>query len=495
MMKEIGYIVLIVYVVMMLWLLIGALAQLQLMWYARKQKTRKPLSLPEQLPFVSIQLPVYNEQHVIAELFDSLAGLDYPKNLFEIQVLDDSNDETSFVIDRKVAELSALGFNISVVRRTNREGYKAGALQYGLPFCKGELIAIFDADFRPPKHFLASIIPHFNDQEIGLVQARWGHINHRQNFLTTIQSYLLDMHFEVEQQGRHNAGYFINFCGTAGVWRKQCISDAGRWDGTVLSEDLDLSYRAQLKGWKMVFDKNIEVPALLPDNVPAFKVQQFRWTKGIAQTACKLLKDVWRLPASFSKKLHGSFHLLGSLTFVCLFINAVLSVPLLILRNTYSEFILLTNLTAIGAINLLILAYLYYKSSTEQLNKAARFTTNYPLFLVVYLALSVQNSIAVLQGLAGMKSAFIRTPKNASNSSNKNYVAKTNNWIMLMEALLLVYFLTAIGLSFYFGDYFLLLFFMLMSCGLSILLFQPNLSSVKKAQVSRSGLSLSYKTA
>ncbi|RYZ29787.1 MAG: glycosyltransferase, partial [Chitinophagaceae bacterium] len=417
--------------------------------------------------------PVYNEKYVVDELLETLAQLDYPKNLFEIQVLDDSTDETSFILDSKATQLRNQEIDISIVRRKSRKEFKAGALQYGMLQAKGELIAIFDADFRPPVNFLKSMIVHFKNEKVGLVQARWGHLNREQNFLTQIQTYLLDMHFLVEQSGRYNAGYFINFCGTAGIWRKECIADAGGWDGTVLSEDLDLSYRAQLNGWTIVYDKEIEVPAQLPAVVEAFKIQQFRWTKGMAQTAKKTLRKVVNQPLSFGKKVHSIFHLMGSFTFVCLFINALLTVPLLLLRSSYPEFIQLTNYTAIGALNLAALAYLYYNSNDSIKKNKLGFLLNYPLFVIVYLAMSAQNSVAVLQGLFGIRSPFVRTPKFENGSSGANiYISQKINWITVFETCLLAYFFYGIGLSIFLEDYFMLMFFLMISAGLLVLVYQ-----------------------
>ena len=469
-MKAIGYVLYGIYVLTILWLLLTAFIQLHLLWHSRRQKNKSRRTLSS-LPFVSVQVPVYNERFVIEGLLRSLAELDYPKDRYEIQVLDDSTDDTTTIVDNVAAELKQQGYDISVVRRTNRQGFKAGALQHGLTFCKGELVAIFDADFRPPQNFLHLLLPYFDDENVGLAQARWGHLNREQNFLTRIQTYLLDMHFGVEQEGRFKAGYFINFCGTAGIWRKQCIV-AGGWDGTVLSEDLDLSYRAQLKGWKIIFDKEVIVPAQLPAVVEAFKIQQFRWTKGIAQIAKKTLRSVWYMHLPFSKKLHGVAHLLGSFTFVCLFVNAVLTVPMLQLRIAYEEFIPLTNLTAIGVINLAALAYLYYASAEDRPRKAISFLLNYPVFVVIYLAMSVQNTVAVLQGFMGMQSPFVRTPKADTTGLQNAYVQRKVNWISVLEMTLLLYFLYGIGLSMHYSDYFLLSFFVLMVAGLSILLYQ-----------------------
>ena len=471
-MKEIGYVIYAVYMCCTFWLLLTALLQFHLFWLSRKTTFKEPGVVGKFSPFVSIQVPVYNERYVIEDLLRCLASLDYPKDLFEIQVLDDSNDETSSIIDRVAAELRLRQTDISVVRRPTRTGYKAGALQYGLSACKGSFIAIFDADFRPSPDFLKRLLPHFSDNNVGLVQAKWGHQNIGQNFLTRIQSYLLDMHFKVEQAGRYQAGYFINFCGTAGIWRKQCITEAGGWDSNMLSEDLDISYRAQLKGWKMVFDQQVEVPAQLPAVMEAFRIQQFRWTKGIAQTARKMLASVKALPLPAGKKTHSYFQLLSSFTFVSIFINALLSVPLLLLRNWYPEFITLSEYTMIAALNLVALTFIYYQSAGKTSGSLKDFILHYPLFLIVYLAMSVQNSMAVLQGLSGMKSPFVRTPKTGRNAAAHAYVDKKIGWINYLEMSVLAYFLFAIYLSFHLDDYFLLPFFIMFAWGLIILIYQ-----------------------
>ena len=467
----IGYVLYGVYIISTFWLFLTVLAQLHLLWHSRKERGKRLQSSADVLPSVSIQVPVYNEKYVIEGLLQSLTELNYPQHLFEIQVLDDSTDETAGIIDEQVAIIKQRGFAISVLRREIREGYKAGALQQGLPECKGELIAIFDADFRPQTDFLRSLIPHFKDSTVGLVQARWGHLNQEQNFLTRIQTYLLDMHFTVEQEGRFNAGHYVNFCGTAGIWRKQCIVESGGWDGSILSEDLDLSYRAQLKGWRLIYDKDVVVPAQLPVSVEAFKVQQFRWSKGMAQIAKKTMHHVWQAQVPLKKKLHGTFHLLGSVTFVCLYINALLTVPLLQLRHIYPQFITLTNYTAVGAVNLAALAYLYYTSAESGPKKNFQFLLNYPLFVIVYLALSVQNAVAVIQGFAGLRSPFVRTPKIDISAPQNSYRQKNIGWIARLEVGLLVYFMYGIGLSFYYEDFFLLFFFVLMCSGLVILLY------------------------
>jgi cellulose synthase/poly-beta-1,6-N-acetylglucosamine synthase-like glycosyltransferase len=487
-MIEVGYVVVGLYVLVSIWLLVVALMQIHLLWHAGKNKKKADGTLPRHLPFVSVQVPVYNERYVIEELLYCLSRLDYPKHLYEIQVLDDSTDDTSSIIDHAAAQLKKQSVGVHVVRRNSRAGYKAGALQHGLPLCKGELIAIFDADFRPPAHFIKSLLPHFLQQQVGLVQARWGHLNRDENNLTQLQSILLDTHFTIEQNGRYQAGYFINFCGTAGIWRKECIADAGGWDGAILSEDLDLSYRAQLKGWKIVFEKDVVVPAEVPPVVEAFKVQQFRWTKGIAQTARKTLQGVWKSSFPFSKKLHSFFQLASSFVFVCLLFNALLTLPLLVLRQYDTRFVELTDYTAICGLNLVLLTIIYYQGVKKAGNQKG-FFFYYPIFIVVYLAMSVQNTVAVLEGILGKRSPFVRTPKlSATGTKNNSYLNNTINWLVFFEMACFIYFFSGIVLSFYYADYFLLLFFFMMCSGLLILLY-PTLSAIRFIHPSGNNLS------
>ena len=471
-MKEAGYVVFGIYVLLTAWLLLSSFLQWRLWRHARKNKNKIPrlLSMGE-LPFVSIQVPVYNERYVVEGLLDALSCLNYPRQLYEVLVLDDSTDETTQLIQQKAEVLRSNGLDVRIIRRKNRNGYKAGALQESLSICKGSLIAIFDADFRPAPDFLSSLLPNFTDPAVGLVQARWTHLNPDQNFLTRIQSYLLDTYFAVEQAGRQAAGYFTNFCGTAGIWRRQCIEEAGGWDGTILSEDLDLSYRAQLKGWKVVYDAETTVPAELPADVEAFKIQQARWTKGIVQTFRKNGKAVASADMRFSKKVHAFFHLLSSFVFPCLFINSVLAVPLLFLRQAYPEFILLTNAAAIGGLNLILLTAVFYQGVKVTGNNG-QFFRYYPVFLLVYMGLSVQNTIAVLQGLFGHRSAFVRTPKYAHNKASATaYFSPHKNGSFVFELLMLLYFLGGISISLYLNDWFFMLLFLMMACGIGIIVF------------------------
>ncbi|RYZ56821.1 MAG: glycosyltransferase [Chitinophagaceae bacterium] len=469
-MKELGFVLFGLYGLLMLWLLANALIQLDLWRLSRRKKIVKPGPLFTDYPLVSIQVPVYNEKYVVEGLLDCLARLEYPTDKLEIIVLDDSTDETIRLVDRKAELLQAQGFNIKAIRRKDRKGYKAGALQESLSYCSGEFIAIFDADFRPAPTYLIDMLPYFTAPDIGLVQARWGHLNQDQNFLTRIQSFLLDTHFSIEQAGRYNADLYLNFSGTAGIWRKACIIDAGGWDGAVLSEDLDLSYRAQLNGWKISYVHDIVVPAELPSTLDAFKVQQARWTKGIVQVCRKSGRKLALASLPAGKKIHSFFHLTSSFVFPCLLFSSLLTFPLLLLRNHDPFFITVTNFAAVGGINLVLLTLVFYQGNKA--NSEGKFWLYYPVFMVVYMALSVQNTLSVLEGIFGKASPFIRTPKYASNAAaTTSYFLKKGNHTLVAEIFLFLYFLGGIAASIYLQDYFYMLLFLFMLSGLGILLF------------------------
>lgn len=463
-----GVVCLIFYMACCTWFFAGSIVQLHLLWKSRKKEQKKDSSLlPLHLPAVTIQVPVYNERYVISRLLHALGQIDYPLALLEIQVLDDSNDDTSEIIRKDAAILRAKGIDITIIRRRTRSGFKAGALQEGLPLCKGELIAIFDADFIPARDFIRRLIGYFNDPQVGGVQGRWQHTNLDQNTLTKVQAFLLDTHFTLEQAGRSAAGYFMNFNGTAGMWRKKCIIDCGGWNGDILSEDLELSYRAQLSGWKFKYDDHVAVPAELPADMDAFKTQQFRWAKGMAQTAMKHLQQVWKAPVRLSKKLHAVFHLLGSVSFLAVMGNIILALPLLAGRHFIDGYHQLTTFVLLTGITLPMICVYYYFGTASTFSRRV-FWTYLPAFLVMYMALSVQNSIAVLQGLSGYASPFIRTPK--SSVKRNTYVQSKWTAINNMELLTAVYLCIGIVLSVAWRDAFFLLFFIMALTGLVILL-------------------------
>ena len=458
-----------------------SLSQLNLVYLFRKAKRKGRLpdqpELPDnyEYPMVTVQLPVYNELYVVERLIDAVASFDWPKDRFEVQVLDDSNDETVEVIAQKVAEWQAKGIDIAQVRRTDRKGFKAGALQYGITIAKGEFFAIFDADFVPEQDFLKKTVPHFEkDEKIGVVQSRWGHLNQEYSMLTKLQAFGLNTHFFVEQNGRSSGRHFLNFNGTAGVWRKSCILDAGGWKADTLTEDLDLSYRAQLNGWQIFYVSNTVAPAELPAAMGAIKSQQYRWTKGAAETSRKLLPKVLKAPLPIATKFHATFHLLNSAIFICIVITAMLSVPVLFIRNLSSGWQLLINVSTIfllGYVFLIIFYWNGFKEEKESFWKTLKeFVPQMFMLLSVFLGLSIHNAVAVIEGLIGKKTPFVRTPKfnitkKEGGWKNNKYFSRKINPLTLLEGLLSLYFISGLGLAFYFNDFALMPFHILLSLG------------------------------
>jgi cellulose synthase/poly-beta-1,6-N-acetylglucosamine synthase-like glycosyltransferase len=437
--------------------------------------------IPEnEYPFVTIQLPVYNEQYVVERLIDAVCAIDYPHNKFEIQVLDDSSDESIDIAANKIEEYQKKGIQIYHLRRAERKGFKAGALEYGLKTSKGEYIVIFDADFTPQPDFLRKTIPYFiNDEKIGVVQAKWEHLNKNYSMLTKIQAFALDMHFTIEQQGRNAAGYFINFNGTAGVWRRKAIEDAGGWKSDTLTEDLDLSYRAQLQGWKFKYVEGVKAPAELPTDMNALKSQQFRWNKGGAETAKKIGINVMRAELPLRVKIHAIAHLFNTTNYIFIFITAILSVPLLFIKNHYIEFDYF-RYASIFIIGSIAIACSYY-ISTMYIEKTVKKTmavyfTRFPVFLAITMGLSLHNAWAVFRGWIGQRTDFVRTPKFnliASNDlwKNKKYVITKINPITYLEGVFTLYFLTGIIMGFYYKDYGLLPFHILAFSGFALIFY------------------------
>jgi cellulose synthase/poly-beta-1,6-N-acetylglucosamine synthase-like glycosyltransferase len=426
-----------------------SLIQLDLVRNFRKKKNNSNSEKSGLFPKVTIQLPVYNERYVVERLIDRCAQLDYPKDLFDIQVLDDSTDQSVELIQKRVCYWKERGIRIEQIRRPVREGFKAGALAYGTKMTDAEFIAIFDADFLPEHDFLKRTIPHFRDPETGVVQTRWQHLNKNYSMLTRLQAFALDAHFTVEQTGRNKAGHFINFNGTAGVWRKSCIESSGGWSSDTLTEDLDLSYRAQLSGWKFVYLSQVGAPAELPASMAALKSQQYRWTKGAAECARKNLLQVWRSKLPLSTKLHASFHLMNSFLFVAVIITSILSVPLLDMKVRIPELSVVFLLGSAFLLSLIFLSLFYWVSHRslreEQGGRAFDFVWQFPAFLAVSMGMSLHNSIAVIQGYIGRPSPFVRTPKfdligRTGNWKGKSYNISRIGWVTLMEFILTAYF-------------------------------------------------------
>ncbi|MDX2285765.1 MAG: glycosyltransferase [Bacteroidia bacterium] len=477
------YVVLGMYLVALTLTVIYGFGQLHLvitfLRYRKRYRSEPPLSGDENLPFVTIQLPLYNEMYVAERLLDCMAAMDYPRDRFEVQVLDDSTDETVGIVARKVAELQAQGLQIEQVRRPNRTGFKAGALGYGLDFAKGEFIAIFDADFMPRPNFLRATLSNFTDPRIGVVQARWEHLNQDYSLLTEAQAFSLDAHFTVEQFSRHVGGLYMNFNGTAGVWRKQCILDAGGWESDTLTEDLDLSYRAQLKGWKFRYVDEVGAPAELPAEMGAIKSQQYRWMKGGAEVARKMLRTLWKSDAPLVRKIHGSMHLLSSSVFILVLLLGATSVPLLYLKHEVfagrMDFLILPVALLLGSfVTLSVMYFMTFLHREGDFNSALRrFLLNFVPFLSLSMGLSLHNSIAVIQGYLGKKTPFIRTPKfNLQNRKDKwqkvEYKTRKVEPTVYGELILMLYFTFGIVLCFRFKDYSIMPFMLMEMLGFAV---------------------------
>ena len=464
----------IIYGCFLSFILLYSIVQLSLtVIYKRNSKQSSSNQEPatEEWPSVTVQLPVYNELYVIERLIDSVAALEYPADKLEIQVLDDGNDESVEVAAKCVAKWQKEGLNIKHVRRPERVGYKAGALAYGLQFTQGEYTAIFDADFVPRKDFLLRTMPYFIDPSIGVVQTRWEHLNEDYSVLTRLQAFGLDAHFTVEQRGRNAGGHFINFNGTAGVWRNACIEDAGGWQHDTITEDLDLSYRAQMKGWKFKYLEEIGSPAELPAEMNALKSQQFRWTKGAAECAVKNLPAVLRTRGlGMSTKIHAIFHLMNSFIFLCVLGAACLSLPILLVKVNSNQYDLVFNLATVFLFSFFVLAYFYWVSRKSKGDSFGRFLRDFPMFLSMSMGLSLHNSIAVLEGYMGKKTPFVRTPKFAIQKSkgswrDKKYRALKANPITVIEALFTFYFIGGVALGIYHQEYGLLPFHLMLALG------------------------------
>lgn len=470
---------LILYILPILFIAMYSIAQLELLTKYVKQKKEGQELVPElkEYPIVTVQLPIYNELYVIERLIDRACEFDYPKDKLEIQVLDDSTDETVDIVSNKVRFYKEKGFDIQHIRREDRKGYKAGALHEATQYAKGEFLAIFDADFLPRKDFLLETIPHFQSDNIGVVQTRWVHLNQDYSLLTKAQAFALDAHFSIEQTGRNSANHFINFNGTAGVWRKSCIHDTGGWQADTLTEDLDLSYRAQLNGWKFKYLEDLESPAELPITMTAIKSQQFRWTKGAAEVSKKLLWKVLKSDLPFATKFHAFFHLLNSSVYIPIFLVGILSIPVLLVKNQNPILNDIFKYAGFLLISLVILGVSYYVSlmQDKRLNKfktSLKFLYLFPSFLAFSMGLSLHNMIAVLEAYFGKKSAFIRTPKfnieklSGTYKGNK-YSIKKLSPLLLIEFLLALYFAYGLYKAFVFTDFSLFHFHLLLFVGYS----------------------------
>jgi cellulose synthase/poly-beta-1,6-N-acetylglucosamine synthase-like glycosyltransferase len=478
-MWEIGIIIL--YSVSVFFVILFSIGQLALLFKFFKNRNKKHQQLKTIfLPKVTVQLPLYNERFVIGRLLDAVALLNYPKEKLEIQVLDDSTDDTISICSAKINELQNEGFNIHHIKRTDRTGYKAGALQEGLLIAEGEFLAIFDADFIPEPDFLLKALPYFTKPNIGLVQTRWGHINGNQSWLTRAQELGLNGHFIIDQEGRDKSGLFINFNGTAGIWRKSCIIDAGGWQYDTLTEDLDLSYRAQMKGWKLCYCPHIITPAELPFLLNAVRTQQFRWIKGGIETSKKIVADLWRSELSLNVKIFGSFHLLSNYVYLFILLSSVLSVPAMFVKNLDPGFDLFFKLNALFfSVFIINFSYCLTTIWTEKSSFAGalkEIIQVFPIAILVSLGMSYHNSTAIFEGVIGKKTAFIRTPKfmveNGKSKPGSNQYLGSNSILKeLPEIILFLYFLFAVFAGIYFRDFGFIPYHLIMLSGFGLILY------------------------
>jgi cellulose synthase/poly-beta-1,6-N-acetylglucosamine synthase-like glycosyltransferase len=419
--------------------------------YFRYYKWVKPApipSLPDPLPVVTIQLPVYNERYVVERLIEAVCRLDYPKDRLEIQVLDDSTDDTTEILRERIAGLKNFGFSIEHVRRQDRTGYKAGALAAGLACARGEFLAIFDADFVPPVDFLQKTLPHFHNPAIGMVQTRWGHLNENYSLLTWIQSIFLDGHFLIEHTARNRSGAFFNFNGTAGIWRRHAITSSGGWQHDTLTEDLDLSYRAQMKGWKFMYLPEVVCPAELPVDINAFKTQQNRWTMGAIQTAKKMLPTIWRAPLPLMVKVEATFHLTACVGYL---LAAALSVllPLSLYFRARNHWPITGAVEGTALAATTISLFIFYAICQKDLHTDWKIRLrNLPLMMSVGIGICLSNAKAVLQGFSPRQFEFRRTPKYSVVKKDRSWKKKTyrsrNPLAAFVEVAFAVYFLGAV---------------------------------------------------
>lgn len=415
--------------------------------YAHRRPPQPPM--PAEWPQVTIQLPLYNEKYVVERLLATVAQMDYPRDRLEIQVLDDSTDDTTELARAAVERYAAVGVPITYFHRRRRTGYKAGALAAGLARARGAFVAVFDADFLPPQDFLRRTVPHFADPKLGMVQTRWTYINRNYSLLTRVQAMLLDGHFVLEHGGRWRAGLFFNFNGTAGIWRRAAIEDAGGWEHDTLTEDTDLSYRTQLRGWKFLYLPEVECPSELPVEMSAFKSQQARWSKGLIQSAKKILPLMWRAPVPWRVKLEAFYHLTGCVSYPLMVALSLLLLPAMIVRFYQGWWQMLwidlpLFLAATGSVSS------FYLVAQRELDprRWKRSFLLLPALMAVGIGMALRNARAVLEALWGVRSPFVRTPKYRVESARlpwyaRVYSASGWDWLPWIELGLGTYFLWA----------------------------------------------------
>ncbi|MCE2864117.1 MAG: glycosyltransferase [Flavobacteriia bacterium] len=455
---------------------------LAIAYVRNKKKQQSRVTPPFDLataPKVTVQLPMFNEMYVAERIIETCAEMDYPRDKFQIQVLDDSTDETKDIIANKCAEVAARGINIQHVHRTDRTGYKAGALDCAMDKVEGEFIAIFDADFVPSKDFLLRTIPYFTEN-VGVVQTRWGHLNKDYSLLTELQAFGLNGHFAIEQGGRNASGHYINFNGTAGVWRRATIDDAGGWEHDTITEDLDLSYRAQMKGWRFVYLEEVESPAELPITMSALKSQQHRWMKGGAEVFIKMWKRLATTKGlKIGDRIHGLAHLFNSSVFVFILILSLLSLAVLHIKDSFSDLNIFIKYGMYFFSSTIFLGFYYWNSFRDKrgnfFGDLFRFLGRFVQFLTVSMALGLSNAVAVIEGYLGIKSSFVRTPKfnvaKKDEFKGNKYDKKSLSIINIMEGIFMVTFgFTAVNRAIY-GDLGMVPFHLMLAIGYGIIFF------------------------
>ena len=404
-----------------------------------------------ELPRITVQLPLFNEMYVIERLLEAATKLDYPGHLLDIQVLDDSTDESIKIAEAEVAKYQAQGFDIHYIHRSDRTGYKAGALENGLKTAKGELVAVFDADFVPRPDCLRKMVDYFSDEQVGMTQMRWGHINADFSLLTRIQELMLDGHFVVEQTSRNRSGGFFNFNGTAGMWRRAAIDYSGGWQHDTLTEDTDLSFRAQLMGWRFIYLLDEDVPSELPVEMNAFKAQQRRWAKGLVQVGLKLMPRLWKNPTlTWQQKLELFFRLFGNCAAPLMIALSILHIPVLIARFNQGMFhMLLLDLPLMFLATFSVVSF--YGTTILYLHPKEKWRLwLIPMAMAMGIGLVFSNTRAVLEALFGIQSSFVRTPKYKVENSSDNWVnaaakyRRKKGWLPALEAAFALYFVVAV---------------------------------------------------
>jgi len=457
--------------------------------YVRNKRIKKrntgmqyttPVYDPSNTPKVTVQLPMFNELYVAERIIETSAAFEYPADKLQIQVLDDSTDETKDVIAKKVAEVAARGINIQHIHREDRTGYKAGALDDAMDQVEGDFIAIFDADFIPDSDFLKKTMPHFSNDKVGVVQTRWGHINKKYSLLTELQAFGLNGHFAIEQGGRNASGHFINFNGTGGVWRKECINDAGGWEHDTLTEDLDLSYRAQIKGWKFTYLEDVIAPAELPITMSALKSQQHRWMKGGAECFIKMWKTmITAKGVRLVDRIHGLSHLFNSSVFIFILMMSILSLPVLHIKDSFSDLNYVLQYGAVFLLSTAFLMFYYWHSFRDKTDNVILslllFIGRFFQFLMVSMGLALNNTVAVLEGYLGIKSSFVRTPKFNVNVKSEfkgnKYDKKSISILNMGEGILMLLFaFTTINRAIY-GDIGMVPFHLMLTIGYGLVFF------------------------